>query len=105
MRALRLELKWKRKRPEKEKIHEVLPDRDDGTKVTNIRVTLEDEIRSELVAILERNIDCSAWSHLYIEGIDPKVITYRLNVDLSFRQIKQKSRKLGMDRNMKSMRK
>ena len=32
-------------------------------------------------------------------GINPKVITHQLNVDLSFCPIKQKRRKLGTNRN------
>ena len=59
-----------------EKIHEVFLDPNDGMKVINIRATLEDKLRSELVAFLKRNIDYFTWSHSDIGGIDPKVITH-----------------------------
>ena len=78
--------KGEKEEPKEEEIHEVPLDPNDGTKVTSIRVALEDELRSELVTFLKRNIDCFTWSYLDIEGIDPKVITHRLNVDPSFFQ-------------------
>ena len=68
-------------------------------KVTNIGVVLENVLRSDLVALLKRNVDCFAWSHSDMGGIDPKVITHQLNVDPSFHPIKQKRKKHGTNRN------
>ncbi|KAI3759391.1 hypothetical protein L6452_07168 [Arctium lappa] len=43
--------------------------------------------------------DCFAWTHEDMVGIDPEVITHRLNVDPSFNPIKQNSRKFAPERN------
>ncbi|KAJ9552504.1 hypothetical protein OSB04_016549 [Centaurea solstitialis] len=43
--------------------------------------------------------DCFAWSHEDMVGIDPNVISHKLNVDPSFKPIKQKHRKFAPKRN------
>ena len=71
-----MELKWKKKSPKKKRFMKFLG------------ATLEEILRSELVAILKRNIDCFAWSHSNMGGIYPKMITHQLNVDPLFLPIK-----------------
>ncbi|KAJ9552481.1 hypothetical protein OSB04_016526 [Centaurea solstitialis] len=43
--------------------------------------------------------DCFAWSHEDMVGIDPDIISHKLNVDPSFKPIKQKRRKFAPERN------
>ncbi|KAJ9544554.1 hypothetical protein OSB04_024261 [Centaurea solstitialis] len=43
--------------------------------------------------------DCFAWSHEDMVGIDPNIISHKLNVDPSFKPIKQKRRKFAPERN------
>ncbi|KAJ9538340.1 hypothetical protein OSB04_031073 [Centaurea solstitialis] len=42
---------------------------------------------------------CFAWSHEDMVGIDPDIISHKLNVDPSFKPIKQKRRKFAPERN------
>ena len=55
---------------EEEEIHEVPLDPSDCLKVTNFGAILEDELRSELVAFLKKNIDFFEWLYLDIGRID-----------------------------------
>ncbi|KAJ9538829.1 hypothetical protein OSB04_031562 [Centaurea solstitialis] len=43
--------------------------------------------------------DCFAWSHEDMVGIDPNIISHKLNVDPSFKPVKQKRRKFAPERN------
>ena len=45
-----------------------------------IGVDLEGKIKEDLIQFLKKNIDVFAWSHEDMPGIDPSVITHRLNV-------------------------
>ena len=55
-------------------------DKHNPEKSTRIRVDLKEKIKKDLVRFLRENIDVFAWSHKDIPGIDPSVITQRLNV-------------------------
>ena len=68
-------------------------------RVINIGSLLGDTIRHQLLSFLRNNQDCFAWSHKDMPGIDPEVTTHRLNVDPSHKPVKQKRRKLGIERN------
>ncbi|KAJ9544296.1 hypothetical protein OSB04_024003 [Centaurea solstitialis] len=46
-----------------------------------------------------KHSDCFAWSHEDMVGIDPNVISHKLNVDANFKPIKQKRRKFAPERN------
>ena len=49
-------------------------------KCTKVGADLEEKIKKDLVYFLKKNIDVFAWSHEDMPGIDPSVITHRLNV-------------------------
>jgi len=51
-------------------------------RTTRIGTTLSPEMRTRLVLFLKENLDFFAWSHEDMPGISPKVIQYRLNMDL-----------------------
>ena len=55
-----------------------------------VEVDLERKIKEDLVQFLKKNIDVFAWSHEDMPGIDPSVITHRLNVCPSFKPVQQK---------------
>ena len=61
-------------------------------KFTRIGTSMEEETKQELVQFLRENIDVFAWSHEDMPGIDPSVITHRLNVYPSSKPIRQKKR-------------
>ena len=45
-----------------------------------IRTSMEEKTKQDLVQFLRKSIDIFAWSHEDMLGIDPSVITHRLNV-------------------------
>ena len=55
-------------------------DEDDLGKSIRIGADLEGKIKKDLIRFLRENIDVFAWSHEDMLGIDPSVITHRLNV-------------------------
>ena len=59
---------------------------------------LAKDIRSLLIHFLKRNKEVFAWKQEDMGGIDPAVITHRLNVDPSFKSIKQKRRSFAPKR-------
>ena len=63
-----------------------------------VEVDLEGKIKEDLVQFLKKNIDVFAWSHEDIPGIDPSVITHRLNVCPSFKPVRQKKMVFALER-------
>ena len=59
-------------------------------KVPVIGADLEGKIKKGLICFLRKNIDVFTWSHEDMPGIDPSVITHRLNVHPSFKPVRQK---------------
>ena len=57
-----------------------------------------EDIRSPLIRFLEKNIEVFAWKHEDMGGVDPTVITHRLNVNPSFKSVKQKRRSFAPKR-------
>ena len=52
----------------------------DPRKSTRIGADLEGKIKKDLIRFLRENIDVFAWSHEDMSGINPSVITHRLNI-------------------------
>ena len=67
-------------------------DESNPEKCTRVEVDLEKKIKKDLVHFLRKSIDVFAWSHEDMPGIDPSVITHRLNVYPSSKPIQQKKR-------------
>ena len=63
-----------------EALEDISMDEDDPGKSTRIGADLEGKIKKDLVRFLRENIDVFASSHEDIPGIDPSVITHRLNI-------------------------
>ena len=59
---------------------------------TRVGADLERKNKKDLVQFLKKNIDVFAWSHEDMLGIDPGVITHRLNICSSFKPVRQKKR-------------
>ncbi|KAJ9537370.1 hypothetical protein OSB04_030103 [Centaurea solstitialis] len=53
----------------------------------------------EIASENKEHSDCFAWSHEDMVGIDPSIISHKLNVDPTFKPIKQKRRKFAPERN------
>ena len=75
-----------------EALEDIPLDEDDPKKSTRIGADLDGKIKKGLIRFLRENIDMFAWSHEDMPGIDPNVITYRLNVYPSSKPVRQKKR-------------
>ena len=58
---------------------------------TKVGADLEGKNKKDLVHFLKKNINVFAWSHDDMPGIDPGVITHRLNICPSFEPVDRKS--------------
>ena len=77
-------------RPEaSEELEQVSLD-DDPEHLAYIGSKLEEDLKGHLTQFLRQNKDVFAWKQADMGGIDPTVITHRLNVSPSFKSIKQK---------------
>ena len=81
-----------------EALEDIPLDKDDPGKSTRIGVDLEAKIKNGLIRFLRENIVVFAWSHEDMLGIDPSVITYRLNVYPSSKPVRQKKRVFAPER-------
>ena len=79
-------------RPEPSEELEPVPLDDNPEHLTYIGSKLSEDLRGLLTHFLRQNRDVFAWKQVDMEGIDPSIITHRLNVSPSFKPIKQKRR-------------
>ncbi|XP_010462569.1 PREDICTED: uncharacterized protein LOC104743154 [Camelina sativa] len=87
-----------RVRPNTELIIQVNIDPSDTTRCVGIGADLPQTIKDELVKFLSQNVETFAWSMSSMTGIDPTITCHELNVDPTFKPVKQKRRKLGLER-------
>ena len=59
---------------------------------------LAEDLRRLLTHFLKQNQDVFVWKQEYMGGIDPAIITHRLNVSPSFKPVKQKIRSFAPER-------
>ena len=71
---------------------------DDPEHLTYIGVKLAEYLRRLFTRFLRQNKDVFAWKQVDMGGIDPTIITHRLNVSPSFKPIKQKRRSFTPER-------
>ncbi|XP_013601261.1 uncharacterized protein LOC106412612 [Brassica napus] len=74
-------------------LDEAFPDR-----CVEISVNLSESLNVELISCLKKNLNTFAWAAKGMPGIDISITCDELNVDPTFRPIKQKRRKLGPER-------
>jgi hypothetical protein len=67
-------------------------------KTVRIGSHLTDEAKAALTRLLKENMDVFAWDHQDMPGIDPAVITHKLNVDPFARPIRQKPKFISAER-------
>ena len=85
-------------RPEPSEELEPVPLDDDPEHLAYIGSKLEEDLKSLLTQFLRHNRDVFAWKQADMGGIDPTVITHRLNTNPSFKPIKQKRRSFALER-------
>jgi len=86
------------RRPQKSLITQVCIDESDPKRCVGIGQDLNPAIREDLITSLKENKDSFAWSSANLRGISLEVTSHELNVDPTYRPIKQKRRKLGPKR-------
>ena len=79
-------------------LEDISLDEDDPRKSTRIGVDLEGKIKKDFIHFLREYIDVFAWSHEDMPGIDPSVITHRLNIYPSSKPVRQKKRVFALER-------
>ena len=85
-------------RPEPSKELEPVPLDDNLEHLAYIDSKLAEDLRSLLTHFLKHNKDVFAWKQADMGGIDPAIITHRLNVNPSFKLVKQKKRSFAPER-------
>ena len=85
-------------RPEPSKELEPVPLDDNPEHLAYIGSKLAENLRSLLTHFLRQNIDAFAWKQADMGGIDPTIITHRLNVSPSFKPVKNKRRSFAPER-------
>ena len=68
-------------------------------KTTRIGANLHPKMKESLVQFLKNNKDVFAWTHEDMPGVDPSIISHKLNVNPSLRPVKQKRRVFALERN------
>ena len=85
-------------RPKPSEELEPVPLDDNPEHLAYIGSKIAEDLRSLLTHFLRQNKDVFAWKQEDMGGIDPAIITHRLNVSLSFKPVKQKRRSLAPER-------
>ena len=71
---------------------------DDPKNLAYIGSKLTEDLKGPLTQFLRQNKDVFAWKQADMGGIDPTVITHRLNTSPSFKPVKQKRRSFAPER-------
>ena len=85
-------------RPEPSEELESVPLDDNPEHLAYICSKLAEDLRSLLTHFLRQNKDIFTWTQADMGGIDPALITHRLNVNPSFKPVKQKKRSFAPER-------
>ncbi|KAJ9544403.1 LOW QUALITY PROTEIN: hypothetical protein OSB04_024110 [Centaurea solstitialis] len=81
-------------------LEEVVVDHKHPDRKVFVGATLTPDIKNSIISFFQEHSDCFAWSHEDMVGIDPNIISHKLNVDPTFKPVKQKRRKFAPERNM-----
>ncbi|XP_013614663.1 PREDICTED: uncharacterized protein LOC106320859 [Brassica oleracea var. oleracea] len=84
--------------PQKEEIRELPIDEADLSMVVRIGAYLFDEMQSLIIPFFKENASTFTWVTSDMKGIDPAITSHELNVDPTFKLIRQKRQKLGPER-------
>ena len=71
---------------------------DDPEHLAYIGSKLAEDLKSPLTQFLRQNKDVFAWKQADMGGIDPTIITHKLNTSPSFKSVKQKRRSFTLER-------
>lgn len=82
-----------------EHIEEVVLDPKKPNQKVRIRTKLRRKMKNNLLIFLWEQKKCFAWDASDMLGINPKLITHKLNANLSIKPIKQNKRKFAHEIN------
>ena len=85
-------------RPEPSEELEPVPLDDDLEHLAYIGSKLPQDLKDPLTQFLRQNRDIFAWTRADMGGIDPAIITHKLNTNPSFKPVKQKRRSFAPER-------
>ena len=75
-----------------EMLEDIPLDENNPERYTRVRASTERKTNQDLVQFLKKSIDVFTWNHEDMPGIDPNIITHRLNVYPSSKLVQQKKR-------------
>ncbi|XP_052193804.1 uncharacterized protein LOC127802147 [Diospyros lotus] len=81
-----------------EELEEVPASEVDAERCLKLGKNLAPEVKCQLVEFLKANLDVFAWNHEDMVGIALEVMSHRLNVDPSYRPVRQKRRPMTPER-------
>ena len=81
-----------------EELEDIFLDKNNPERCTRVGADLEEKTKKDLVHFLKKSIDGFVWSHKDMPGIDPSVITHRLNVNPFSKPVWQKKRVFASER-------
>ena len=81
-----------------EVLEDIPLDENNPEKYTRVGASMERKMKQDLIQFLKKSIDVITWSHEDMLGIDPSVITHRLNIYPSSKPVHQKKRVFALER-------
>ena len=82
-----------------EDLEEIQIDSDHPDCAVKIGTYLGPEVRNQLIKFLRAHKTTFAWSTDDMVGVDPNVISHKLNVNSTYRPVRQKRRRFAPERN------
>ncbi|XP_052177535.1 uncharacterized protein LOC127791591 [Diospyros lotus] len=81
-----------------EELEEVPISEVDAERCLKLGKNLAPEVKCQLIEFLKTNLDVFAWNHEDMVGIAPEVMSHRLNIDPSYKPVRQKRRPMTPER-------
>ncbi|XP_013739462.1 uncharacterized protein LOC106442308 [Brassica napus] len=87
-----------KREPTCEPVISICLDKSSLERCVDIGANLCEPLKAELIACLKKNLNAFAWAAEDMPGIDIGITCHELNIDPTYRPVKQKRRKLGPER-------
>ena len=81
-----------------EELEEIQIDVQKPERTLRIGKELDPTLRRDLLDFLRQNLEVFAWTHSNMVGINPEIMAHRLNIDPSFKPVRQKKRAMNAER-------
>jgi len=87
-----------KREPTCEPVISICLDESSPERCVEIGANLREPLKTELIACLKKNLNAIAWAAEDMPGIDIGITCHELNIDPTYKPVKQKRRKLGPER-------